>query len=345
MPTLKEPRRRVRMLDIAAAAGVSRATVSLVMRGDPIVATRTRDKVVGVAAELGYVYDRGAASLRTRRTNIVGLVVPDIANQFVAEISISIQETLSPFGYFLVLANTLDDAERQQLILRSLAEKRIDGLFLIPAVGTHARTLREIEKSGLAVVLLTRRVSDIELSFVGPDDAQMSRLAAEHLIGIHHCSTVAFFGGAELATARIDRDVGFRREAGKLGAQIADAWCVPSGTTARDAYLVASSLLASGPPPSGILCHSDGIAYGVLRALHDYRYRAGVDCRIIGIDNLAQSSVSTPSLSSIAVFPAALGQVSGRSLLQQMGQQFDVGLEPLTVPELIVRESCGCVPE
>src|SRR5262245_43312224 len=99
------------MVDVAASLGLSRATVSLVMRGSPLVADATRELVLSEATRLGYLYNQAAANLRTQRNNVVGLVMPDIVNPFVGEVSLGVQEVLSGLDYFVAIANTMERVE------------------------------------------------------------------------------------------------------------------------------------------------------------------------------------------------------------------------------------------
>src|SRR5690554_627046 len=110
------------MLDVASTAGVSRTTVSNVMRGLTSVAPEVRQRVLDAADGLGYIYNRGAASLRNRQSNLVGLVIPDIANPFIAEAVRGAQAALSARGYLVTTIETADDVARQALVLKSLAE-------------------------------------------------------------------------------------------------------------------------------------------------------------------------------------------------------------------------------
>jgi len=111
--------RRIRMLDVADSLGVSRATVSLVMRDSPLVAVTTKAAVLHEADRLGYVYNRGAANLRTQRSDVIGLVMPDIVNPFVGEVSLGSQDVLDEYGFFVIIANTRDRLDAQRHIVRS----------------------------------------------------------------------------------------------------------------------------------------------------------------------------------------------------------------------------------
>ncbi len=343
--------RGVRMIDVATSLGVSRATVSLVMRNSPLVSEKTRTAVLAEAERLGYVYNQAAANLRTQRNDLVGLVMPDVINPFVAEVSLGVQEVLGQVGFFVMIANTVDRLELQAQILRSLVEHRAAGVVTIPALTSTADAFDGIRRSGLPTVTLLRDLVGLELPFVGTDEAAIGRLGAEHLIGVHGCRRVAYFGGDPLASPRVGRLRAFHRAAADAGADWDEAWSEPVEATVDAAYERAGRLLSAGVvPPAGLLCHSDNLAYGLVRALGDHRapgdHRACGDhgddpVSVLGIDDLHQSAMWNPSISSIATDPVELGRVCGRVLLAEMGQPVSGSRRP-TAPEVHARASCGC---
>lgn len=335
--------RGVRMIDVATSLGISRATVSLVMRNSPLVSEKTRVAVLAEAERLGYVYNQAAANLRTQRNDLVGLVMPDVINPFVAEVSLGVQEVLGEVGFFVMIANTVDRLELQAQILRSLVEHRAAGVVTIPALTSTADAFVALRRSGLPTVTLLRDIDGVDLPFVGTDEAAIGRLGAEHLIGVHGCRRVAYFGGDQLASPRIGRLRAFRRAAAKTGADWDEEWSEPVEATADAAYERATRLLAAGTrPPAGVLCHSDNMAYGLVRALGDHRLDGDHErVSVLGIDDLHQSAMWNPSISSIATDPVGLGRVCGRVLLAEMGLPVAGSRRP-TAPEVHARASCGC---
>jgi len=304
------------------------------------VSPATRDKVLAAANELGYVYNRGAANLRTKQTRTVGLIVTDITNAFFADITKVIEAVLAEAGYVVLLANTFDDLDRQRALLETFAENRADGVLLVPATGTKPAALRPLDLARTPLVLATRYLAEQAESYVGPDDVLGGRLAAEHLLD-HDCRTVAYLGGLSAASAHRDRDRGFRAAAAAASAVVDERWCVDSDTTNSAGYAVARQLLATGQAPDGLLCHTDAIAFGVLRALHDAGRAAPKGCRVLGYDDLDQAPTSVPSLSSVSVDAHELGRLSGHMLLERI-RGGDGGRRCITTPRLVLRESCGC---
>src|ERR687888_406599 len=128
--------KRVTLLDIAADAGVSRATVSLVMRNSPLPAAETRERVLDSAERLGYVYDRVAASLRSQRSAAVGIVITSVGNPFFAEITTGVESVLSETGRPVILGQHSESLATQERLLSQMLEYRVDGVILTPVNGT-----------------------------------------------------------------------------------------------------------------------------------------------------------------------------------------------------------------
>lgn len=336
----RDVRRRVRMIDVADSLGLSRATVSLVMRDSPLVSEATRVAVLAEAERLGYVKNRAAANLRSQRNDLVGLVMPDVINPFVAEVSLGVQEILGEFGYFPMIANTTDRLDLQHRILLNLLEQRAAGLVTIPALTSRPSDLEWLNREDLPSVMLLRQIEGIDWPFVGTDEVAIGRIGLDHLVGRHECRRVAYFGGNRLASPRVGRMQSFVTAAQEAGVSVDSAWSGDVEATADASYRAAVELLSNGPPPQGVLCHSDNVAYGLLTALREAGHGPEA-CAVVGIDDLHQSAMWHPALSSIAVDPVDLGRVCGRLLLTEMGVLVEGALEP-QLPELHARVSCGC---
>lgn len=325
------------MQDVANSLGVSVSTVSLALAGNVVVAETTRARVQREASRLGYVYNRSAANLRTQRRHLVGFVVPDIANPFVAESALRLQEVVSERGQFVVLANTREDVSSQTAVLQALAEERAAGVVLIPAIGTTAGDLSSLDAAGLPVVLMNRTVEDSGHPYVGADDHRVIDLALGHLVGVHQVGSVAYFGGLDLAGPWLARKSRFDSVVAAGGAENVADWSTPTGPNPSSAYEQAADLIRRCPPPAGLICHSDSIAIGVIRAFNEAGIGPG-DCKVVGIDGIAQSAMVTPTLTTVSVHPGGIGMAAGR-LLMDAASSTDLLPPP---PSLNVRASCGC---
>ncbi|MDB5370239.1 MAG: Transcriptional regulator, LacI family, partial [Roseomonas sp.] len=185
------------LTDVARHAGVSRATVSLVLRDSPLVAAGTRDRVRAAVEAVGYLYNRGAATLRGSGTKTVGLLVTEIDNPFFAELTAGISAALDAAGYIAFLTTTAESVGRQERILQRLREHRVDGCILCPALETGADSIERLAGQGMPLVQVMRQVKGSRGDFAGPANQLGLDHLTEHLIGLGH-RHFAFAGAAVL---------------------------------------------------------------------------------------------------------------------------------------------------
>ena len=199
---------RATIVDVARRAGVSKSTVSLVLGGSSLVAETTRERVSDAMNELGYIYHRGAATLRGAKSGVIGMVINDLSNPFYVELAIGIEQACQGGAYIPFLANTAENAVRQQQVIRSMREHGAAGLVLAPAMGASASELKPL-LAGLPVVQVMRRLPGLRASFVAPENKEGARKATAHLIAVGH-SRVAFVGGVSSMLVREERLAGYK---------------------------------------------------------------------------------------------------------------------------------------
>jgi LacI family transcriptional regulator len=332
----------VTLADVARHAGFSRSTASLVFQESPLVADATRRAVLGSAAALGYVYNRRAAALRTQRSETIGLLIPGLVNPFFAALVQAVEEELAPSGYTVLLGNTLEAPKRQEALIRTLLENRVDGLLIVPAIGSEPGMVGPLERLGIPHVLVTRRVAGLGGDWVGSDDDAGGALVATHLLE-HGCRRLAYFGGPTEVYARATRHAAFDRTVKAAGAGIDEHWSRPTATSSSAGYDATVDLLAEREPPDGIACHSDAIAFGVMRALRDAGVDVGTRMRVIGFDDVEHARAWSPSLTSVSVSSGEMGRAAARMLLGRLERRDTAAVQRTAVftPVLKVRESCG----
>jgi LacI family transcriptional regulator len=329
--------KRITLAEVARDAGVSRATASLVVRDAGKLSPGTRLRVRASMESLGYVYHRGAASLRASRTNTVGLIVPDISNSFTAEMTMAIEALLSRSDKTALVAISLEDPAHQERLARSMLERRVDGILLIPALGTDRSVIERLGRSGVPVLLVTRDIAQAGLSFVGIDNRQGGRLAGEHLLS-HGVGSVSYLGGyAELGPRR-DRLAGVR---GALkGSTVRVEVELAGPPTGSWGLASVHRLIESGGLTDGIVCHNDNVAFGAFRALR--AARVGQRVRIVSFDDVAAAPLWEPPLTTVAADGKQLGELSVEVLMRYLTEGPRPAERVLVSPRLIVRESCGC---
>ena len=264
---------RLTLKEIARHAKVSLATASLVVRSSPLVAAETRERVLSCINELGYVYDRTAAKLRTRLTHTIGLIVCEITNPFYAELTAGIDDVLDRAGWVAFLANTAESPSRQDRFIERMREHRVDGLLLSPAEGSTPELAERLTRLGIPVVQVLRRLGNRPANRVSANFRLGTTLAIEHLIRLGH-KRIAFVGGGRRVSPARDRAAAYRETLARYGLPIGPV--VNCRPTREDGARAVVELMRGTPTdPTAILCYNDICAFGVMVALTDLGVRVG----------------------------------------------------------------------
>ena len=332
--------RATTIVDIARAAGVSKSTVSLVLKESPLVKPATRERIMGAIDRLGYVYNRSAASLRTARSSFVGMVISDLMNPFFTELAVGIEDGLNNMGFVPILANTNEDVDRQTRVLQSLREHGVAGIIMSPARGTDVWSLAETLPRSLPMVLTMRRVDGSTLPYIGPDNRTGSREAVTHLINLGHRS-IAFFGGYGTMTTQRERISGYRDALIAAGLPLQDELIFESMPIRAGGAEALAAALASPLKPTAAFCYNDIVAMGATRALSLRGIRVGVDFAVIGFDDIVEAEHNAPPLTTVNADTRLMGTRAARSLLGLIDGADPEAMSYTGTTRLVVRESCG----
>jgi LacI family transcriptional regulator len=324
----------VSIRDVAAAAGVSIATVSRVLSPEsPQISMRqeTRERVEKAIAELGYRPNDLARALLHQRTATVGLVLPDISNPYYPPLVRGVEDVASAHGYRVVLCNTDRNPDKLAAYLETLVKTRVDGIVI--AGGYLAADL------GSLTLLRTYRTKlvavgrhELEHPSVRIDNVAATRRATEYLIGLGH-REIAFLGGPEGSTTAQDRRAGYRAAMAAAGL-VEPAGGVQDGEfDERSGYEHAGALLGSARRPTAFLCANDRIAFGAYAALADAGLSVPRDASVVGFDDVPMASFVRPTLTTVAVPTYEIGQEAMRLLLAAFDEAADA--EPATDPVLL----------
>lgn len=336
--------RRVTLTDIAQACGVSRATVSLVLRGSPLVHTDTRQRVQAEMQRQGYVYNRAAANLRQRVSSTVALLINDLSNPFFAEFAAGVDEALGERGYVTLLGCSNESAKRQQDVLGSLVQQNPAAIILSPAeVSTAADVAAAIGQR--TPLLVFNRVPDGEappgfgFEFLGLDNRNGARLATEHLLARGH-RRIAFFGGHADSSSCRERRLGYQDALAAAGIEAEPGWMIETAPTRLDACARTEALFALTPLPTAAVCYNDAVALGLMLGLAHHGRRPGVDFALTGFDDIPEAAVSMPPLTTLCAEPRARGRQAAQIVLAQVGRAAPTAHTPVVVPvRLVERES------
>ncbi|HSY19861.1 MAG TPA: LacI family DNA-binding transcriptional regulator [Candidatus Acidoferrales bacterium] len=278
----------VRLKDIAVIARVSVMTVSKALRDEPDVSDATRSKIKALAAQMGYVPDSSAQGLRTKTTKLFGLVVPATTNPVYARMVLAIEERAYDLGYDLLIAHTLNKPEREDLVLRRLLSRRVDGLFITPVYRfeAEARIYQEIAARKIPTVLLGPPAPFCK-NFPGVEIEEQiaSYNITKHLLGLGH-KKIAYFTGPTAAPWAHERFEGYRRALREAGLQPDDKFVFQSGNTIEDGVNAALQMLNENCHPTAIQAVSDLVAIGAAETLLQQGIRIPEDVSIAGFGNI-----------------------------------------------------------
>jgi len=303
---------------IAERARVSVSTVSLVLRESPLVKEETRERVQKAAAEIGYVYNRSAASLRSRQTGVVGLCVNDLTNPYFAEMVAGIERALYALGRTVLMADAQEDPARQFGFLEKMREYSADGLLLCPAHAIQGARLADLVRTaGIPCVLVSRDLPGSGLDYAGYDHRHGMRLAVDHLIASGH-RRIALLGGSHSTWVGSERIKGYRQALAGAGLPHDPALEVEGPLTRQDGMRIIDRVLSQERPPTAAACANDVFAFGVMLGLRRRGLEAGRDFAVTGNDDIAEASLWTPSLTTVATDFEVIGREAVRLLLQRI---------------------------
>ena len=325
--------------DIAHACSVSRATVSLVLRGSPLVGVETRARVEAELKRQRYVYNRAAANLRRRTSSSVALVINDLSNPFFAEFAAGVDEALGAVGYVTLLGSTGESPDRQQAVLESLMEHGPAGIILSPAEHSEGAAVRRAT-GRTPVLVFNRALAGSDWDFLALENERGARLATEHLLALGH-RRIAFFGGHGDSSSCRQRRQGYAAAMAAAGIAPEAGWLVECAPTRVAAAHATRTLFDRDPGLSAAVCYNDNVALGLLLGLQARGTRPGVVFAFTGFDDIPEAALSTPALTTLAVNPRARGRQAAGLLLQRVLSPDDAACNVVAPVELIVRGSSG----
>ncbi|GFH36698.1 LacI family DNA-binding transcriptional regulator [Streptomyces pacificus] len=332
--------------DVARLAGTSTAVVSYVINNGPRpVAPATRERVLAAIKELGYRPDRVAQAMASRRTDLIGMIVPDARQPFFAEMAHAVERAAADRGKMVLVGNSDYRDEREVHYLRAFLGMRVAGLILV-SQGPSDRAAAEIEAWDARVVLLHERPEAIDDVAVVTDDIGGAQLATRHLLEHGH-PYVACLGGVEetpsVGDPVADHVEGWRRAMLESG-RSTEGRLFSAPYNRYDAYRLALELLSGAQRPPAIFCATDDQAIGVLRAARELRIDVPGELAVAGFDDVKEAALTDPPLTTIASDRPAMARAAVDLVLDDglrvVGSRRErVRLFPSA---LIVRRSCGC---
>lgn len=321
--------------EVAALAGVSVATASRVLSGNPATSPQARARVASAAAELDFRPNAQARALRGARTNAIGLLVSDVRNPFFADLAHTVEQAAILHGYVTLLGNANERVDQQDRYLDTLISRRVDGIILAP-VGAGSDSIRSLIAREIPTVFVDRTIDGMNLPSVTTDGTVGIRQAVEHLAAAGH-TRIGYISGPQASSTGRDRFAAFTRSVAETGLSEDPALVYFGDYQAASGSAGVQTLMGLREPPTALLVADSLMAVGAIASLHELGVRLGVDLAMVAFDDIEWFALLNPALSVISHSVEDIGRTAVDLLLQVIA-----GGAPASVvlpSELIVRAS------
>lgn len=335
----------VTMQDVARRAGVSQSTVSRILSGTETripIAASTRDRVLAIADELGYRPNPLARGLRGAATMLLGVIVRDISDPFFASAIEAISRHANARGYNVVLGAARGRAD-EAIALRAVLETRhCDGIVVLGDMRDQPRLVGDLERARTPVVVLWQGPLAATVPTIGVDNARGIEAALDHLLGLGH-ERIAFVSGRPLGDIQ-ERAASFRARMQRAGLRVPRGYLQQVPNTAPGGERALRGLLELSSPPSAIVCSTDVLAMGVLRACATRGVRVPEDLSVVGFDDLPFSAHLVPALTTVRMPIGEMAERAVRVVVESIASGTREAPHEMLAPRLVVRESTGPHP-
>ncbi len=327
------------MNDIARMARVSIGTVSNVLSGSAAVREPLRARVLAAVAAIDYQPSQLARGLRRVKTNMVGMIIPDITNPFFPAVVHGAEHVAFANGLRLILCNTDNDHEKEIVHLNELRTYLPQGLIVIPSnFSEMTEQADSYRRAGAAVVCIDRKPRGWKGDTVTVANESGARRAVQHLVQLGH-TRIAMIGGPLHLTNSQDRLKGFKKALQAAGIAVRPEYVLETSYSKTDGYSAAMALLRASPLPTAVFAGNDLIALGVLQAIRESGLSCPQDISLVGFDDPEIASITNPPIFSVYQPGYELGATAMRLLLQRIANWDAPPRQVVLKTELRIRES------
>jgi LacI family transcriptional regulator len=331
---------KVTLKSIAESVGVSITTVSRVLNNQSKryrISSQTEANILRKARELGYIPNQLARSLRMRRSNIIGLIIPDISNPFFAQLSRVIENEARKKGYSIILSDTQDYKQLEIDSIRLLQSRKVDGIILCPN-GGDSEHIKKLINSNLPIVIVDRYIKGLNCPYVISDNYRGSYEAISHFIDKNH-TNIACIQGHPMTSVNYDRVKGYKDAMIKHNLPFNEAQIVGDSFGERNGYVSAKLLLSKHPCPSAIFACSNLISLGAMRAILENGLKIPEDISMISFDDQPYSEYLATPMTVVVQQTREMGQIGFNLLLARLNQRSPATSEGVVLPTKLVQRS------
>lgn len=326
--------------DVAKRAGVSTMTVSRVINNSGYINKKTRERVELAIAELGYVPNALARSLRFKQTKTLALIISDITNPFFTTLARGVEDIASEQGFSVIFCNTDESRNKESEYLNVVIQKQVDGVLLVPAYSS-IESSKFLQDCGVPFVVLDRRVPGLDVDMVRCDSEQGAYQIISHLLDLGHQRIAALSGPREVTTAA-DRIAGYRRALTERGLE-GEAIEYYGEFTVKSGYEMATRALASAAP-TALFGANNFIVIGAMRALKEANLRVPEDISVVTFDDLLEAIGVDSTLTVIRQPAYDIGRRATSLLLDRLSGAAPTAPQDIILPTQLIARGSSAPP-
>ena len=328
------------MADVAREAGVSVSTVSHVVNQTRAINPDTEQRVRDAIARTGFVVNSLARALAGASTSTIGLAMSAVSNFYFADMVAGIDAAVRAAGSTLLLADTHEDPEEELSVVRSLHQRRVDGILLAPVTGKNGAALQYLRDLRIPAVLVDRCAAD-DFDQIGVENVESTDRLTTHLVQHGH-RRIGMVSGVAGAQTTIERVNGYRKALRSAHLRFDPKLVMPGNSDAAQATVAVEALLALPDPPTAVVVGNNHMTIGAMRALHRRGLRVPTDIALVAFDDFDWADVFSPHLTAIGQPIEAIAERAVSMLLERIGG-FEAPPRTEHPPGLWrPRDSCGC---
>ncbi|GAB5459004.1 MAG: LacI family DNA-binding transcriptional regulator [Henriciella sp.] len=324
--------------DVSQLAGVSVATVSRAFSDPDKVAEKTLKNVRRAAAQLNYTPNSLAQIFRTKKTNTVVVIVPDLSNAFFSRVLSGIEKVASAAGLSLLLANSHDQSEIEKTCIGMVKANRADGIIQLGARTLEMLAQGEATKDIPFVHAIEAPLNGLTPG-VGIDNVQAAQSIVDHLIGLGH-KRISVIAGQMESEITLNRLEGYKRALAASGIAFSPDRVMHNSFSLKGGAVACESLISSGADFSALFCMSDEMAIGAMRTLKERGFVVPESVSVVGFDNIEMGEFTSPALTTVTQPARRIGEKAMALLLERLNGQSSQDTHHHLLPaELVIRES------
>lgn len=330
----------VTIYDIAEKLDISPATVSRGLKDHPAIKKETKKRIKEMALKMGYQNNTFASSLRSRRTNTIGIIVPRINSSFMSTVIAGLEQVVNSKGYNLIISQSQEEYDKEIASATTMFNSRVDGLLVSLASNTERiQHFESLLRKKIPVIFFDRVFDHPDCTNIVIDNTKAGYDAVAHLLD-QGCRRIIYIGGDVKRNVYADRLKGYKQALDERGIAFTDKYVITAQLSEQVGMEVAQKILQMHPRPDGVFAANDSTAVACMQTLRDAGVRVPEDIAIVGFNNDPISWIVRPKLTTVNYPGYEMGQIAATTLINAINKSPASNLTTLVLKhELIVRES------